>query len=41
MNNDSRNNEKKGASFNPFKKKETGGEGGSSKGPSLVFIGYM
>jgi len=37
MNNDSRNNEKKGGSFNPFKKKETGGEGGSSKGPSFSF----
>lgn len=37
MNNDYRNNEKKGGSFNPFKKKETGGEGGSSKGPSFSF----
>ncbi len=38
MNNDSDNKEKRGGSFNPFKRKESGGEGGgSSKGPSFSF----
>ena len=36
MNNDSSSNEKRGSSFNPFKKKE-GNEGGSPKGPSFSF----
>ena len=36
MNNDSSSNDKRGSSFNPFKKKE-GNEGGSPKGPSFSF----
>ncbi|MFZ9742924.1 MAG: ATP-dependent zinc metalloprotease FtsH [Chitinophagaceae bacterium] len=37
MNNDSSNREKRGGSLNPFKKKDQGNEGGSSKGPSFSF----
>lgn len=37
MNNDSSNREKRGGSMNPFKRKDQGGEGGSSKGPSFSF----
>lgn len=37
MNNDSSNREKRGGSMNPFKRKDQGVEGGSSKGPSFSF----
>ncbi len=37
MNNDSSNREKRGGSMNPFKRKDQGDEGGSSKGPSFSF----
>ena len=37
MNNDSSNREQRGGSLNPFKKKDQGNEGGSSKGPSFSF----
>jgi len=37
MNNDSINREKRGGSMNPFKRKDQGREGGSSKGPSFSF----
>ena len=37
MNNDSDTREKRSGQFNPFKKKETGGDGGPSKGPSFSF----
>ena len=37
MSNDSNNREKRGGSMNPFKRKDQGGEGGSSKGPSFSF----